>query len=112
LTIDRALTTYLKKGYSREWILFEFLNKTLRSYGLVYLCTHFRGGNTDSCCSSDLFRQHSGHAGRARAALCDWCSGQCADVVKVSQAQCEVKLQERQGIKSRHHRACLTWAID
>jgi hypothetical protein len=27
LTIDRALATYLKKGYSREWILFEFLNK-------------------------------------------------------------------------------------
>ena len=24
LTIDRALETYLKKGYSREWILYEF----------------------------------------------------------------------------------------
>jgi hypothetical protein len=27
LTIDRALTTYLKKGYSREWILFKNSNK-------------------------------------------------------------------------------------
>lgn len=24
LTIDRALETYLKKGYTREWILYEF----------------------------------------------------------------------------------------
>ena len=24
LTIDRALETYLKKGYKREWILYEF----------------------------------------------------------------------------------------
>ena len=35
LTIDRALETYLKKGYSREWILFENLNNIHYSSSIV-----------------------------------------------------------------------------
>ena len=35
LTIDRALETYLKKGYSREWILFKFSNNIHYSSSIV-----------------------------------------------------------------------------
>ena len=37
LTIDRALETYLKKGYTREWILYEFSDKIHYSRKIVIL---------------------------------------------------------------------------
>jgi hypothetical protein len=33
--IDRAFETYIKKGYSEEWVLFEFLNNTHYSSNII-----------------------------------------------------------------------------